>query len=278
MKRIAFIDYQLENYHANTYLELIRKPLASRGFEVSGCWSLDVQEGEVWAKKNQVLYRANLNDLNEQADYYMILAPSNPEVHWDLCQRILPFGKPTYVDKTFAPDLKTAEEIFALADRYRTPVQTSSALRYTNIQEYLRQGDQRQVRHMVSWGTGRSFAEYAIHPVELVVSCMGSQVETVMRRGDDRFSQLLLNFSDNRTAAVNVYINHQTPFSASVTTDQGTQYLSVDGGAIFQNLMSAVLELFAGGRVSIDRSESLAIRRILDASSNPLAQQEFIPI
>jgi hypothetical protein len=49
-------------------------------------------------------------------------APSTPETHLELCQAVLPFGKATYVDKTFAPDLATAREIFALADQHAAAV------------------------------------------------------------------------------------------------------------------------------------------------------------
>src|SRR5450759_2028305 len=105
----------------------------------------------------------------------MVLAPSSPELHQDLCMQVLPFGKVTYVDKTFAPDLATARQIFALADQHHTVMQTTSALRYTNVQAYVQKIGADSVKHMVTWGGGRSYAEYAIHPVELMVSCMGAQ-------------------------------------------------------------------------------------------------------
>jgi predicted dehydrogenase len=89
--------------------------------------------------------------LNERVDCYMVLAPSNPEKHVELCQRVFQFGKPTYVDKTFAPDLATAKTIFELADKHGVAVQTTSALRYTNVPG-AREG--RKVQHMTAWGAG----------------------------------------------------------------------------------------------------------------------------
>lgn len=263
-RRIGFVDLNLENFHANVFLKLIRGELKERGFEVAGCTALQADTGRAWAEKNQVAWFDDVDRLDGHVDCYMILAPGNPEVHLSMCQRVLPRGKTTYVDKTFAPDVKTAETIFALADRHGTAVQTTSVLRYTAVQEYVRQVGASSVRHMVAWGPGRSFGEYAIHPVEMVVSCMGAEVTRVSRRGQGQFSQLLLDFTGERTAVVNVYVNTKTDYAATVTTDQATKYIAVDTGRLFLDGASAILDFLASGRPTIDRAESLAIRRVLD--------------
>jgi predicted dehydrogenase len=265
--RIEFVDYNLENFHANVYLGVLRQQLSDRGFAVTGSTGVKAKASRAWAEKNSVPYFASVGELNEAVDYYMVLAPSNPEEHLALCKEVLPFGKATYVDKTFAPNLATARRIFSLADKHGVPVQTTSALRYTGIQEFVRSIAPDEVRHMVTWGGGGSFGEYAIHPVELAISCMGPGVKRLMRRGTNRHVQLLLDFSRNRTAVINVYTNTQTPYAASVTTTAETRHFVVDTGEIFANTAAAALDLFASGQPTIDRRESLAIRRILDVAS-----------
>jgi predicted dehydrogenase len=275
-RRIGFVDYRLDNYHADVFLKILRKDLKKRGFEVAGCIALDEANGRAWARKKRVPYWDSLGRLNDAVDYYMVLAPSNPELHLPLCRMVFPFGKPAYVDKTFAPDLKTARKIFALAGRYGTKIQTTSALRYTNVQEYVRKVGREDVCHMAAWGGGRSFGEYAIHPVELVVSCMGAQATRLMRRGAGAQSQLLIDFSRGRTAVVNVYVGADTPFAASVTTDAGTRYLKVKDSQCFRDTAAAILDFFASGRPGIDRRETLMIRRILDAAQDPRALKGFV--
>lgn len=277
-KRIGFVDYRLDNFHANVYLKIVRNELAGRGYAVAGCTAMKAKDGRVWAEQNGVPYFDDLAEMDRNVDVYMILAPSNPEVHLDLCQRILPFGRTTYVDKTFAPDLKTAERIFALADRHRCAMQTTSALRYTNVQAHVREIGRANVRHLVAWGGGRSFGEYAIHPVELVVSCLGPKVERVFRRGTGQQSQLLLDFSAGRTAVVNVYVNAETPFAASVTSKAGTRWLTVDDSRLFVDTAAGILDFFDAGKPNIDRAESLAVRRILDAAASPRALKTFVAV
>jgi hypothetical protein len=208
----------------------------------------------------------------------MILAPSNPETHMDLARRVLPFGKPSYVDKTFAPDLQTAEEIFELADQHRTVVQTTSALRYTNVQKKVAELGPAELKHMTAFGGGSSFGEYAIHPVELVISCMGPQAKSLMRRGGGPFSQLLVNFAGDRMATINVHTEGSTPYAATLTTPKLTQWVPVDTSTLFVDAASAILDFFEKGQATIDRGESLMVRRILDAAENPDAMKQFVPL
>lgn len=131
---------------------------------------------------------------------------------------------------------------------------------------------------MITWGGGRSFGEYAIHPLELAVSCMGPNVRRMMRRGGGNQSQLLLDFSGGRTAVVNVYTGASTPYAASVTTAGATRYFQVDSSGIFLNTANAVLDLFETGKPAIDRKESLIIRRILDAAGQKRALSGFVSL
>jgi hypothetical protein len=275
--RIGFVDNKLENFHANVFLKAYRNELKERGWTVGGCHALDAENGRAWAKKNDVPYFESVGALNDRVDAYMILAPSNPELHLPLAEKTFPFGKPMYVDKTFAPDIGTARRIFDLADQHKTPIQTTSALRYTNVQEFVsKSGGIAAVKQMVAWGGGRSFGEYAIHPVELIVSCMGADAQALMRRGTEEHSQLLINFSNGRTGVANVYTQGDTPYAAAVTTAKVTDILTVDVSRIFVSNAAAVLDLFDSGKPNVDREETLVIRRILDAAMDPAARKGFV--
>ncbi len=276
-KRIGFVDDNPDNFHANTYLRLIRTDLKERGFDVAGVTALQKDAGRRWAAKNGVPWFDSVEELNDRVDYYAVLAPSTPHTHLPLCKQVLPYGKPTFVDKTFAPSAKVAEQIFALADRYKTPVQTSSALRYTNVQDFVRKTGE-EVRHIVTWGGGRSFDEYAVHPLELAISCMGPQVTQVMRRGREPEVQLLLDFDGGRTAVVNVYTQASTPFAAAVSTRRGTRYVAVDTRTLFLRACAAMLDFFEAGSAQVDRRETMAIMRVLDAARDPASEHRFLPV
>ena len=277
-RRIGFVDLNLDNYHANVFLKALRDPLESRGFVVAGATGTKAAESRAWAEKNQVPYFDNDASLNAAVDFFMVLAPSNPEVHLELCRRILPFRKPTYVDKTFAPDLATARKIFALADEHGTPMQTGSSLRYTNVQDEVRNAAPAKVEHMITWGGGGSFDEYAIHPLELLISVMGHQATGLMRRGMPERAQLLIEFTNGRTGVVNVFPKTNTPFAASFTTDKATRHIEVDSSKIFINNQAANLDFFTTGKPNVDRRESLTVMALLDAARDPRALKGFVPL
>ncbi len=276
--RIGFVDDNLDNFHARTYLRILRAELKDRGFVVSGATALQAEKSRRWANEHDVPYFDTVERLNKVVDYFAVLAPATPQTHLGLCQQVLPLGKTTFVDKTFAPDTATAEKIFALADKHKVAMQSSSALRYTAIQKHVAEAGRDNLRHMISWGGGSNFDEYVIHPLELVISCMGHEVETVMRRGDEPHSQLLLNFTRDRTAVVNVYTKSRTPYAASVTTAKETSYIPVDTKQLFVDAAAGMLDFVAAGKPLIDRRETLAIMRIIDAARDPATKQEFVKI
>ena len=276
--RIGLVDNKLENFHANVFLKAYRTQLKARGAIVAGCFALDERDGRAWGEKNDVPYYDSVQKLHEQVDAFMILAPSNPELHLKLAEMVFPFGQPTYVDKTFAPDVASAQRIFDLADKNKTVIQTTSALRYTNVQSYVHDAASGRVKHMITWGGGSSFEEYAIHPVEMLISCMGADATSLMRRGAGEYAQMLINFNEDRTGVVNVYTHGNTPFAAAVSTDKTTKLINVETDKIFVNNASAVLDLFETGKPSIDRHETLMVRRILDAAADPAAVAGFVKL
>jgi len=277
-KRIGVVDDNLDNFHARVYLEALRGPLKERGFSVTGAFALQQEKSKAWAEKNGIPYVDSMEALDKVADVYAVLAPSTPKTHEELCDRVLPFGKTTFVDKTFAPDVATAERIFKKADQHKVAIQTSSALRYTAVQKVVHELGRDQVRHVVAWCPGGSYDEYAVHAVELAVSCLGPDAQSLMRRGTDPESQLLINYAGGRTAVVNVYIKRKTPYAASITTAKETRYLEVDTKPLFVDAAAGMLDFFTAGKAQVDRRETMAVMRILEASRDPAALERFVTL
>jgi predicted dehydrogenase len=272
--RLAFVDHELDNFHANTFLSLIRGELAARA-DVVACHADRAESGRAWATRQGVPWVDDPRDLRGKVDAVAVLAPSNPETHLAQCERVLPLRLPTFVDKTFAPDLATARAIFALADRWGAPVQSSSALRYTEAQRVA--AELAPIREMTATGGGSSFAEYAIHPLELAVSVLGHEARTVIRAGTPRRSQLLISFSGGRSAVVNVEVG-DAPFSARLAGDRGERTVAIDLARLFADACSAMIDFLADGRPRVDRRETLAIRAILDAAADPASGREPVPL
>lgn len=265
-KRIGFVDKNLDNFHANVYLSAVRGALAERGYTVAGATALESEAGKLWSAEKDVPYFASSEELAEHVDYFVILAPSNPEVHLQLCEEVFPLKKQTFVDKTFAPDLATAKQIFELADQFGVAVQSTSALRTTNVQEYLA-SEPNRLESMFITSAGPTFEEYGIHPVELAVSCLGEDVTSFIRLGNNSHPRILLTFSGNRHAMIDFNCDADVPFSATLVTEAGYRHLEVDTDTLFVAAAASILDFFDSGQAMIDRKETLAVRQILDLAS-----------
>ena len=163
MKKIGIIDYFIDEWHSNTYLGLFEKASKELGvdYKVVYGYAEVEQDGKMhtddWCAKNNVIRCNTIEELCEKSDNILILAPANPETHLRYAEAALKYGKTTYIDKTFAPDLETAKAIFAVAEKYNTKIFTSSALRYAEeIADYT------DVKNVMIKGGGRSLEEYII--------------------------------------------------------------------------------------------------------------------
>lgn len=267
MKSVGFVDFDLENFHANVFADLLAGDLRDRGWRLAKCWSVAGRSGAEWALRRGIPHVREIADLAD-CDGIMILAPSNPEVHLRLAREVFLLGKPVYVDKPFAPAVDSAEEIFFLADRHGVPVFSTSALRCSASLRAAAGPAQGGIRHMQAWGGGRSFAEYAIHPVEMIVSVMGADASHVRHISDGQGQHAIhLAYPGGRTGAAYLNLNAHCPFQAMVSSVERTDHVLCQRDPLFRDLGAMVLEFFRTGVEPVPREETLAVRRILDSSS-----------
>ena len=240
--------------------------------------ALKVPEGRRWASKNEVRYVDRIEGLADLADCFMVLAPDNSEVHVELCEGVFPMARPTFVDKTFAPDLASARKLFELAEQHGTPVQSSSALRYTNVQAEVAARPAEPLVQMTAWGGGMNFKDRAVHPVEMLVSCLGHEATHVLCESSQKRTTLLVRFTGGRTGLVHLFAETQTPYAASLVTEKETRYVAVNMSEIYANLIGAVLDFFATGKPTVDPRQTMTVMKLIDAGTNPSAQGQFTTI
>lgn len=276
-KRIGFVDDDLNNSHASTYLDALRGPLAERGYEVAGAYALQAAGGKAWADEKSVAYYDSIGALAAEVDVFAVLAPSTPSTHLGLCEQVLPHGKPTFVDKTFAPDTATAERIFAMAGQHGAAIQSTSALRTTNVQAEVAQMDTLLVS-VAQWAGGASFDEYGIHPVELAISCLGLGPTRLTICGAEHHPTLTIEFSDGRVATIDFNTREYVPFAAVLTSDKSCKVVVVDDSKLFVNATAAILDFYNAGEALVPRDETLAVLRVLDAAKNPAAREGWVAV
>ena len=263
MKKIGFVDYYISEWHANNYPTWIREACEKAGlsYEVAYAWAekdespYDGRSTDEWCRDFGVEKCAGIAELCEKSDVIIVLAPSDPEKHLAYTSEVFRYGKLTYVDKTFAPDLKTAEAMFEIAEKYGTHFFTTSALRYAQELEKIDTG-----AGVSTTGGGSNLPEYIIHQVEMLVKLMG-KAEKVKAQKVDGSLVFTLTYPDSRMSEM-TYAPELSYTVASLGSAERTNISS----PFFVGLIGDVLRFFESGVTSFEGEETLEVMRLREAA------------
>ena len=266
MIKIGFIDYRLDEWHANNYPAWIREAarVLNADFTLSCAWAEDsAPEGllstAAWCEKFGCVPCATPEQVCERSDALIVLAPSDPEKHLPYAERVLPFGKPTYIDKTFAPSYEEAVRIFDLVQKYGTPLFSTSALRFADeLAPY------KDAYGAFVSGSGSSLEEYAIHIIEMIVCLMGEGSRSVCLYGNEDHALCDIDYGTGRRAAL-IY-GAGIPYQIDVQRNDGaaSEYHAVRS-AFFPGLIRAILTFFVTKEVPVPKAQTLECMKLRDA-------------
>ena len=272
-KKIGFVDLYLSEWHANNYPAWIKDATEKLAlpYEVAYAYAMqdvspvDGRTTDEWCAAFGVKKCESIDELCEKSDAIIILAPSNPEVHLHLAEAVLKHKKPTYIDKTFAPDYKTAREIYAIGEKYGTPFFSTSALRYE-----AELAGKCGATDVALTGGGSNFPEYSIHMIEMLVKTLGLGAKTARAEIVGSQTHVFVSYEDGRCASM----THapMLPFAIYANTENGASYAPADS-AYFPTLIETMLKFFEDGALPFPKEETLEAMKIregaLIAAENP---------
>lgn len=269
MKKVGFIDYFLDEFHANKYVETF-KELSGGEFEVAYAYGMIDVEGKMtnkeWAEKYNVELLPTIAEVVEKSDYLVVLSPDNPEMHEELCELPMKSGKLTYVDKTFSPDKATAVRIFDLAKKHGTKCFSTSALRYATEWKDI---DKSKIERLYSEGSG-FFGNYAIHQIEPIVMLMDTPAKRIMALGDDKHPSLVIEFEDGRIAQMMHRYSQKCSFQISYIDEEHDCYEYQVKSSYFDFFVEEVVEFFKTGKLPVTPEQTIDVMGILEAGNKAL--------
>ncbi len=260
---IGFIDYFLDEWHANNYPRWIED--YSKGeMKVTHAFGLiDSPRGgmttDQWCEKFGITKCDTIDEVLEKCDGIIVLSPDNAEMHLQLCQKPLRCGKPVYVDKTFAPDEEIAKQIFAIAEESGTPCYSSSALRYAEEYQGL---DTDKIHAISSWGPN-GVEIYSIHQIEPIIMLMKTRAKRVMCVPSQKWSTFNVEFVDGRAATLTMF-EEGVPFTLGVCMDGGNKVLTsmTDN---FKPFIYAMLQFFRDKKIPVPHEQTLDVMALRGA-------------
>jgi len=273
--KIGFIDYYLDEWHANNYPRWISEASGGEMEVVCAFGLIDGPAGrrttQQWCDDMGIRRAASIEEVIEECDGLIVLSPDNCEMHEQLCRLPLRSGKPTYVDKTFAPDLPTAQRIFRIAEESGTPCYSTSALRYADEYAHLK-----DVEAIASWGPN-GFETYSIHQLEPIMMLMQGKPEKVMYLPGEKWYSMAIRFEDGRAATLTGY-DKGSPFMMNVTGKNGAGTIEVRSD-FFHNFIVHLVEFFRDSTKIVPHEETLRIMAVRGAGLKAIeAPGEWIDV
>ncbi len=265
MIKVGFIDYYLDEWHANNYPEMLKKHSNGRYEVVCAYGAIDSPLGGMtnaeWSEKYGIPLRSSIEEVIAESDVLIVLSPDNPEQHPTLCDLPLRSGKRVYIDKTFATDASTAKKLFAIAEENNTPCFSSSALRFS---AELKDIDRSSIFRIYSEGPG-VYEIYSIHQIEPIVSLMSVRAKRVMFTGDREHSSIIIEFADGRFANMYHRIDPAYSFRLSSVDMQNRASICEIRSDYFGLFIDAMIEFFDTGSIPVEHSQTIDVIAIREA-------------
>jgi predicted dehydrogenase len=272
MKKIGFIDYYIDEWHALNYPQMIKDSTYGSEFEVALAWEEYTPEGrmslEEYCRKFGIGKATSMEQVIDECDCLVVLSPDNVERHEDLCKLPLASGKPVYVDKPFAESLASGKRMVDRAGDYKTPLMSSSALRFdSSVDSALGVIAGQPVNLVCTRGPG-VWEIYAIHQVEPIVTIMGTGASRVMQCGAGGNQIMVIEYEDQGRAVLTQ--SPSFPFQFDVQYGENGVVMVDEMSDFFPRFIEAMLKFFDTGEPQAPMNQTLEIAAILEAGTAAL--------
>lgn len=262
MIKIGFIDYYLDEWHANNYPDMLKKESDGEQIVCYAYGKIDNPKGmtnKEWAEKYSIELLDSIEEVVEKSDRIIVLSPDNPEMHEELSQIPLESGKLVYIDKTFAPDKATAVRIFEHADKNNTKCYSSSSLRFSSELELI---DKKTIHSIHCEGSG-DYDVYSVHLIEQIVCLMECRARDVMFTGSSDHPTMIIRFEDGRNAYMQLAKDLDFRLLIDDVNNNGKAYkIESDFISLF---IKKLVKYFRDGIVPVEHSQTIDVIAIREA-------------
>lgn len=271
MFKLGIVDRHFKNYHINQFTKLLHGSMADEGMRVVCAWDAEkLDEVADWCEKNEVRHANSAEEVAEEADAIMVLAPNDIDWHRRLAEKVLPYGKPTLIDKFLAPNLEDARAIVDLAAKHGAPIYSSSSLRY--LDQMLPVLDQLSgpIDDMFVQGMG-DWAGYGIHSVAPVIRAMGSDIQRITDTGNEDTRIVTVDYGGGRKALIEVRNCDDGyglfPWRFGIREGKKVHVgQMVDGASLYDNMIRTAIKFFRTGQSDMSVKDMLAHVAVLETA------------
>src|SRR5215813_10181466 len=223
--------------------------------------------------KWKIEFTPDIASLCRKVDAVMIESV-DARTHLEQAKVVIAAGKPMFIDKPLASTLEDARMIAKLAKDAGVPWFSSSSLRYGEIATTMKYPDTLGV---MTWGPGPieehhqlDLAYYAIHPIEMLFTLMGTGVEEVSRTSTDGADEVVGRWRGGRIGSVRA-LRPYGGYGALVFRSKEVSQSNPKAAAGYRPLLVEIVKFFETKQPPVSNEETLEIFAFIDAAQRSKA-------
>jgi hypothetical protein len=233
---------------------------------------------------------SSIPELLERVDA-VLLETNDGRPHLEQVIPVLKAGKPVFIDKPIAGSLADTLMIFDLANQYKSPVFSSSSLRYISGIKALENGTIGEITGCFAYSpcplekTHPDLFWYGIHGVEIVFTVMGTGCEKVVRDSTDLNDTVIGEWKGGKTGVFqgrrSITTGYQGGYGGMVLGTKSTQDLGTYAG--YKPLLVEVVKFFKTKQSPVSAETTIEIYAFMEAADEskrrggvPVALKEVI--
>ena len=201
----------------------------------------------------------------------VLLETNDGQVHLDQAAEVFKAGKKVYIDKPIGATLAQAIAIFELAERYGVTTFSSSAVRFTELNQEIRAGKHGEVLGADCYSPHHpeashpDFGYYGLHGVEELYTVMGTGCKEVSRVHTPSGDVVSGIWEGGKIGSFRAIVEGPGAYGGRVLTERGV--FETGGYTGYKPLVEAILNFFRTGICPIDKEETLEIFTFMEASN-----------
>lgn len=230
------------------------------------------------AKAHDVKITKSIDEMLKMVDF-VFLETNDGNFHLEQAIEVFKAGKPVFIDKPVAATLPEAIAIFELAKKYNVPMFSASSLRYSPLNQEIREGKHGKVLGADCYSphaeeaSHSSYTWYGIHGVEILYTAMGQGCEEVSyataggKKGWDVVTGV---WGDGRIGTFRAVKTGHNFYGGTVFCESKT--VQAGGYAGYEVLLDQIIKFFETKVAPIDPEETLEMFVFMEASDESKRQ------
>lgn len=199
----------------------------------------------------------------------VLLESLDGRVHLAQARPVIAAHKPLFIDKPLAATLEDAREIARLAKAAGVPWFSTSGLRFGAIATSMKFPD---ATGAITWGPGPleehhhlELAWYAIHPIEMLFTIMGTGCEEVTRTSGADSEEITCRWKNGKIGTVRA-LRPYGDYGAVVFRPKAVAQSPEKVPFSYLPLLTEIVKFFETGKPPVPNEETLEIYAFMDAA------------